>query len=292
MLLVWIVLPLLAAAVCVIWIYWAHSSLALITHFSGAKDWSEAGQWGDSFGGFNALFGALGFSAVMATLLFQAISLNRQQRDLHRQAFESSFFEQLRLLREARNEVRYLFSAAYRNEVPSSNSSLRGEQTGLKAFRAAVLEAKHWMDRDAKAGEKLTAEEVGRIYQKRIHSRFESTFGTYFRLLNAALARIDNDKMLSKSQKITYANLLRGQLSTFEAALAGYNALAPFSGNFKHLVIEFRLLKYIRTGATRTLLKQYYPESTFISRPKRRGLWPLQNNLVSQENDVEAVDEA
>jgi len=73
----------------------------------------QAGQWGDTFGAINALFGGLAFSGVLATLLIQQRELTKQQEQIqsaelqqHLQRFDSTFFQLLMLLRDLRKEVR------------------------------------------------------------------------------------------------------------------------------------------------------------------------------------------
>lgn len=263
---VWIALPMLAAVVCGTWIYWANHTTALASRFTGADGLESAAMWGDSFGGFNALFGALGFSAVLATLLFQAVSLSRQQKDLHRQAFESSFFEILRLVRQSRDEVRYKTSIDYRKSNPKRQNWTNDTNSGLLAFRAAATEILYWRNKDIGKPSLVSAEALGRLYSSRIHRRYESTLGTYFRLIYAALARIDGDEVLTAKQKVQYANLLRGQLNTYETVLIAYNALSPVSGDMKRLVEKYRMLKYLRSGTTKTMFKRVYDEQAFEAR--------------------------
>jgi hypothetical protein len=263
---VWFVFPLVATAFVACWYYWATLSQSLAWTLAGAADLAEAGQWGDSFGGFNALIGALGFCGIVATLLAQTTSLSRQQRDLHVQRFEQSFFVLLKLLREARNEARFKYSEAVSTDRGTNPSEV---VTGQQAFRHAWIEMRYWVTRAEKNDKVLDDRAIGMLYARRIHAPFESTWGVYYRLIHSMLDRINTDAVLRRREKIRYANILRGQLTSFEASLGGFNALTPFAGDFKHLITKFRLLKYARPKSTLgKVLRRIYPKATFLSRQR------------------------
>ncbi|RWQ69649.1 MAG: hypothetical protein EOS85_28295 [Mesorhizobium sp.] len=265
----WIV-ALVAAIVlivCTAWASWARYAPAIAQWWLHNQTPQAAGAWGDSFGAFNALFGALGFSAVLGTLLLQGRALRRQQEDQHRQRFESSFFELLRLFREARVSIKFNHSQEYKTE--KNLKLFRGMMTyeGQDAFRAAMLEIRYWIqqaDLPTNADKKM----IGDLYRKRIHNPFESKLGPYFRLMYTILQRISEDPILTSDEKRRYGNLLRSQITSHEAAMAGLNGLAPVSKDFSRLVTEFRLLKYVPNSTIRRMLARYYPEETFQGRKK------------------------
>ena len=116
------------------------------------------------------------------------------------------------------------------------------------------------------ASQPLSADELGMLYVQRIHSRYESTLGPYYRLLYTLLARIHDDKVLTQTEKYRFGNILRSQLTSHEVALCCYNGLAAVSGSFRELVIEFRLPKYLPDEFGRQRLGEYYPVSAFAGR--------------------------
>jgi hypothetical protein len=73
-----------------------------------------AGQWGDSFGVFNALMSAFGFIAILGTLLLQSLSLRDQRKQTHLDRFDTTFFQMLELLRDIRKEVSFIPSTTGR----------------------------------------------------------------------------------------------------------------------------------------------------------------------------------
>ncbi|RVH65396.1 hypothetical protein CN198_21270 [Sinorhizobium meliloti] len=221
------------------------------------------GQWGDTFGALNALFAAAGFSAVLITLWFQQRQIESAQNEQHRQRFESSYFELLRLRREARDAIKFRHSKEY-NEAKKLRYGPLMTFEGQDAFRAGMVEIRHWLQVSESKGAGKT--ELAELYRAKIHSRYESKLGPYFRLMYTILQRISEDPVLSEAEKIRYGNLLRSQITSHEAAMAGLNGLSPVSKDFSRLVTEFRLLKYLPNGKMRRTLEAHYPPEAFKER--------------------------
>lgn len=228
------------------------------------------GPWGDTFGALSSLFSALGFIAVVATLRMQQGQIQQARNDQekinietreeqHRQRFDGSFFELLKLLREAKEDVVFHHTSDY-----DAANLLRDQKfVGIDAFRAAWREVSSNFYAKKPTPTRL---EAGRIYNDIVHKRFESRFGPYFRLLYTILNRINSDNILTAEDKIRYANLLRSQLTSYELILIGLNGLSPVSGNLSDLVSEFRLFKYATPGPRLRLLKKFYPKEAFEPR--------------------------
>jgi hypothetical protein len=240
---------LIALAVVALWLLWAFLP-SILPHVGLYWQIEELGHWGDSFSALSALFAALGFIAVIATLRQQQQQIKAAEDEQNRQRFASTYFELLRLLREARNDVRFRYSREYAKK----NQQSREERRGAAAFRAASYEALSLLGGNSV---NLSKEQVGEIYQKNVHARFESNFGPYFRLLYTILERIKVERSLSASERVRYGNLLRSQLTSYEITLAGLNGLSPVSKDFSTLVTEFHLLKYLPEGLRRRVLQRY-----------------------------------
>ncbi|MGO6845943.1 putative phage abortive infection protein [Rhizobium ruizarguesonis] len=231
-----------------------------------SKAMTVSGQWGDGFGPLNTLFAGFAFGGTLVALYIQGRTLVEQKADLHRQRFESTFFELLSLLRTAREEVRFRHSQPYRRAVGMKPQSLYYKVlTGPTAFRRAIAEMHHWLAA-ASVTDREDRDFVATLYRRRVHMRFESTFGAYFRLLYTLLKFIDNDRTLTEAEKIKYGNMVRGQLTSFEVGLSGFNALMKEANDFSGLVAEFRLLKYYPETAIREVLEGLYTRETFLGR--------------------------
>lgn len=251
-----------AVGVVVVWLVWFfHPFLAM--RMIIPWDPEKVGQWGDSFGALNALMSTFAFAAVFYTLRLQQRQIIETQRDQHIQRFESSFFEVLRIFREARENFQYKYTAEYiAIHQPGAKNAIN---SGLEAVRRANFEML-WALRGAPM-DKINQPYVSSVYENAILKRFESTTAPYFRLLYTILFRIKNDDKLTASEKRRYANLFRSQLTSHEVALAGFNGLNPVSKDLADLITEFRLLKYLRPEFGRGFLERCYPGEAFADRP-------------------------
>jgi hypothetical protein len=257
-----------AAVVFVLWLAWVFQTL-IFREFGIIWRVDSAGQLGDTFGALNALFSAFGILAILATLSLQARDLREQQKQISqaqteqgRQRFERTFFELFHLLREERAALSFSYSHEYRT-VNSVESFTR---KGTQALRAASREAAYWIREKRRLSASLSQEEIASIYRAKVHDRYESSLGPYFRTVYAILRRIKDAEVLTLDEKLNYSRLLRSQLTSHEAALAGINGLAPFAKDFSLLVAEFRMLKYVREGELKNTLRQFYPDDTFKGR--------------------------
>ncbi len=244
--------------------------------FSDGIRWDSAtiGQWGDSFGALNALFSALAFVAVLFTLKQQRDDLARQQLQIataeqnhHRQRFEDNFFQLLSVIRENREDVRFRNSEDY---LASNPRASKRSKHGHHAFRLAYREMRYWIRREQRNSSELGKQQLSALYAQMVHVRYESTLGAYFRLVYETLDRVERDPHLSEQEKDEFGNLVRGQMTSFEAAIAGCNALNDFAKDFERLVNRFRLLKYARAGEVYEQLKNHYPPATFQGRETSR----------------------
>lgn len=234
---------------------------------------TEVGTWGDSFGAFNAAVSTIALIFIVATLMLQGRGLDEQTRDQHRQRFDASFFELLKLLREARSEFTFTntdeFNAA---RTARSYSTFSAATTGRVAdsdeydpIAAADLEI-HFRLIAEKKMKMLTKKDLVNVYMRRVHSVSESTVAPYFRLIYSILHRIRTDTVLSEEERVRYANLVRSQLSSAEMLLLGINSLAPISADMQSLVTEFRMLKYLPRSSMRDLLVRLHHPQAFTGR--------------------------
>lgn len=234
---------------------------------------SELGTWGDSFGAFNAAVSSLAFLGIIATLVLQERGLEETVSDQHRQRFDASFFELLRLQREARSELIFAntievevarkngkyttFSPATMGNVPTSGT--------LTPIVAAVVEI-HYRLVKKPGMKKVRLNDIVFAYMRYVHSVSESTIAPYYRLIYSILSRIREDPVLTYQEKARYGNLVRSQLSSDEILLLAINSLAPISADMKSLVTEFRMLKYLPRSSMRTMLGRFHDPAAFAGR--------------------------
>lgn len=209
------------------------------------------------------MFTALGFAAVFMTLRMQGRALKEQQADQHRQRFEATFFHLLQLLRELRDEIAFRHSSDLYNQLNGSVN--RQEQKGLSAVKAALFELRQWRVL-AEVGGRMSKESLATLYTNRVHEPSEAHFAPYFRIIYSILRLIRDDKFMSEQEKVTFANLLRSQLTSDEVELAAFDALMSAANDFSDLLTHFRMLKYLPDDSSREVLARYYAVTAFKGR--------------------------
>jgi hypothetical protein len=213
------------------------------------------GQLGDFFGGvLNPILSFVAILAVLYTIRLQSKELaeareetkiaNRtlikQTQVFERQNFESVFFRMLEV------HARLLADT----EVPGNTSRGRGVFVDFSnEFKKFCLQYI------------VTEDSVKRIAAG-IMSRGDNALGHYFRNMYQICKMIDNAKFHSSSsqggltgrsirrvakmnyeQKRFYANILRGQLSSYEMHMLLLNCLTPEGEGLKYYVEKFSMLK-------------------------------------------------
>jgi hypothetical protein len=256
-----------------VWSLWASGSggLAIWAGAASVKDsavpvrTATAGAWGDSFGGFNALFGALGFAAIASTLYLQYQALREQRREQHVSRFEETFFRLLDLMRSLRSEIEYsqtaLFKRARKDSIVMSDERTKG----FDAIRYAFLELQHWTFKQTAKNKKREKSQLGVIYDNYILKRFESRFSPYFRIIYTILHKTRYDPVLTEKEKFYYGNIVRAQLTSYDIGLLAFNSTSKVSKDLFNLICYFRLLKYMPLKRRR-VFGEIFPSEAYEAR--------------------------
>ncbi|MGY6768342.1 putative phage abortive infection protein [Komagataeibacter sp. NFXK3] len=242
------------------WYEWGKNEYSIFKYITGTslkKDYYQTtGTWGDTYGALNALISALGFVGIIFTISMQYVANANQKIDLHKQRFESTIFEQIRLIRETRDEIIFVNSA--------TKNKYHGRDATRQVERYLIDQILSY--RATHAGAFLPKERLATIYSRGFHSRFESRVGAFFRVVYYTFDKIRSDKFLTDEEKRNYGNLIRGQLTSADVAILGVNALTKYSNDLEQLVIYFRLLRYMGNSVLKNNLKEIFPPETFIRR--------------------------
>lgn len=257
-------------AAIIFWIFWAITSDHWAV-WAGAVDLNSksvpvktaaSGAWGDSFGAFNALVGALGFGAIAFTLHLQYQSFERQKIDQHISRFEDNTFRLIDLMRSLRENLRYEQTQKFQIQRP--DQALEGVQNGHAAIEAAYNEVNHWSFK-FHGGKKISRGTTSGQYNSFVHHRFEWCFAPYFRIIYTILNNIDKDIYLTPDLKAYYGNILRSQLTSFEIGLLAFNATSLYAKDLDRLLINFRMLKYL-PKKRRRVLGNIFPSEAYQER--------------------------
>jgi len=261
--LILIVFIALTFAVVASWYLWATHEISIFSflspeHMNNIK-YDTTGTWGDTFGALNTLFAGLGFVGIIITILLQIKAGREQKKDNHKQVFEESIFKLIDIIVDHRKNI--IFFDEDKNK----------KYLGAKAFKALDEKIRREINKFRNDNNKEFPKKdiLLKIYNDNFHSKYESRVSSYFRIVNYTFNKIKNDKFLDDQEKISYANLIRGQLTSYEVSIIGVNGLANYSGNMFHIVEEFRLLRYAKKNTYLTQnLKIFYHKIAFSQRNK------------------------
>lgn len=229
------------------------------------EDLTRYGQFGDLFGGVNALFAAIAAALVAWAGWHQWKQSERQKEQLETAAkearqrtFEQTFFEQMRLFREI-----YL-------------SMSFGRAKGAKAVAHAALICRQILDGDEKIWGRprfdiLTERQISDAYDNNIYEQYEAEFGPYFRCLYHIFKTIDQNGPEDPKDKVYYANFARAQLSSDAVTLLAINGIHERGNDFKVLIERYGLLKHIPIDLQFTEIFTFYDKRAFMSSAEREA---------------------
>lgn len=274
-----ILIGLLLVGVLFVWWEWAYNTEAYApSPDAEAQDalLDRAAKWGGAFGGFNALFAALGFLGVIFTLLVQSRALFLQHEEVHRDRFDNLFFRLVEQFRSVRSELRFRFSDDLMDHDRKldrtdgeTDAELRKMAHGKKAVLYAVRELRFWAQElspdPAKEGP-YDEDELRGYYEKYFHNRFESDFSPYFRTALAILQRIEADPVLTTSEKIGYAVTFRDLLESHDLFLIGMRAGVFPDDGLGQLMLDYKFFRGMEQGRRTGMIKVFFEEPDFSDR--------------------------
>jgi uncharacterized membrane protein len=247
----WLLIALCASVVVVYFVYWSWVKFAM-------PDPDDRGVFGDMFGGLSALFNALAFSGLIFTAILQRKELELQREELGKQreaielqAFESMFFQLIRLHHDIVAAIRI------------SSHGPDGDAVGRESFKRF----RHLIDLKYQnhAPKELHAEEDLRAVRSGYQSAYricQAQFGHYFRNLYHIVKFVHESDAKDKHR---YTALIRAQLSTDELCCLFYNCISSEGAEkFKPLAEEYALFNNLpRTELIREYHAEYVSKTAF-----------------------------
>ena len=212
------------------WVAWAFIAPCLAT-----RSYTNAGTFGDMFGGLNTLFTGFAFAGLVYTIVLQRKALRQAENELadakasnRQQHFENVFFQLLSLLNAIVDALTTNDKRGRDALFPLANNLICGLRLDPKA--------------DGEAEWKRIRE-----YYSEFYDRFETSLAHYFRLVYRILRLIENSDMADKS---FYVKTLRAQLSSQELVLLFHNGFSEKGAKMKPLLEKYALLKHLPESAT------------------------------------------
>ena len=259
-------------------ICWGYNFLAIAERLGVETDGLGFGDWGDSFGAFNAVFSAATLVGVLVTVKLQMELMRDQRASIGKEEFERIYFQIFSLIQTLKSKLRFEGRPELpKNSLPFSRVAANikvmygpPEETittyhgddAIKYAYTAIVQAFRSMRKDNDEyswNDKIIFNILNRTMSERRHIEFSP----YFRAIYTLLKRTDRCRFLNQEDKDDYSRLLRSQMSGHEAALLGLNGLLPASKDLKYYIVKYRMLKYCTPGPVGTYLKTKYPPEAF-----------------------------
>lgn len=233
---------------------------------------NQRGTFGDMFGAVNSIFSGLAFVGVIYAIFMQrhevALAkkeikytrkiLDDQQKQLEfqnnearKQAFESTFFQMLKLFSDITSQI----------DLVRSDSAGHYETKGKDVFPIFLSRLKKIYKTPATT--MYGGENFLNSY-KEFYRKHNSELGHYFRIIYNITKFIDSSDLANKK---FYSNIVRAQLSDAEVAILFHNGLSPNGiEKFKPLMEKYNLLKnVVENDILDPKLKEQYAPSAFGS---------------------------
>lgn len=251
-------------------------------------DPATLGQAGDYFGGvLNPVFGFLSVFALLVALVLQtrelklsreslklsqeelrltreeqakaAEALNLQNKAIHKQSFEQTFFAWLGTYRQILEDVSNYKGARGRLALQSI------WELSLKASR--IFRGRAYLDpfetaQNTAGGEDfeigicpILVQEANEEWES-LYADYETGLGSFFRVLYRLLKWIDEqpDSQLTTGDKWLYVGIVRSQLSWIEMVFLFYNGMTERGAKFKPLIERYALFDNLTIHSDRLLM--------------------------------------
>jgi uncharacterized protein YjhX (UPF0386 family) len=215
---------------------------------------NESGRIGDTFGILNSFFSALGFGAVVYTLIQQSKIVQHQEQEVRIDRFESKFFQMLSAQREIVRDIDLKKNIQSKNGSPTRVITTKGRECFRiiyneqfkKEIRAYYIDQHGNLSTDSELLNLCTLRELIYIYEYKLFPKYQDDLGHYFRHLYRIVQLIDKSDFVQ--DKTEYIGLLRAQMSMYEHLLLFYNGLSKYGTKFKPLIEKYSVLESISEG--------------------------------------------
>lgn len=197
---------------------------------SGTLNFEHSAHAGDFIGG---IVGTI-FTLVGIVLLYETLSLQRNEFEdsrkvFEKQQFENKFFSLLNLYKEIISTFHY--------DLPTSSQKYVGKEFFAKHksdFENGYLPTNSYFK-----NRKIATSKYVEFYLSN-----KEELGQYFRTLYR-LFKLIKDSKNTENEKIEYIKIVRGQLSESELFFINYNASTDIGKNFRPLVIYYNIIKHL-----------------------------------------------
>lgn len=197
---------------------------------SGTINLDKSAKLGDFIGGFvGTIFTLVGIVLLYETLYLQRKEFVESRKVFERQQFENKFFSLLKLYQEIIISMHY--------DVPESAEKYVGKEFFLKhkndIYKDYIVTNSFFKNRKSAIDS----------YTKFYISNKESV-AHYYRTIYRIFRLIEETKY-DYPEKMSYAKIVRAQLSEPELFFLNYNACTAYGKNFRELIVAFNITKHL-----------------------------------------------
>ena len=193
---------------------------------------TKIAQIGDFIGGLpGTLFTLVGVILLFETLALQRTELAESRKVFEKQQFENTFFNLLNLYQEITKSMHVEDFDFYTEKTHIGKDFFKQQKT--KFYNEFVHNAKYSKNR------KIATKNYMIFY---VETKEQTAH--YFRTLYRIFKFI-NESTFSSEEKMSYAKIVRAQLSESELFFIYYNAYTEYGSNFRSLINEFDILKHL-----------------------------------------------
>jgi hypothetical protein len=224
-----------------VWWYWPYLVHMMMLRDVTPEDLAFRGQYGDSYGGLNALVTALAFAGLLCTIFMQITESRKKD-------FQDALFQLLDLWRDYIKELSL-------DEKKGGEALAAIWEEAFKAFEP--LKKSRWTEKNGKT---ILCSAINHHYSEASKNHPE-ILDAYYRILYR-IFRILEDTDTRYRQD--YAKIVRALLTPHEICLLAFNGLTDEGEKFHRLIVKFALLKHLNNYWKELLLSSnLYPAGAF-----------------------------
>lgn len=197
---------------------------------TGTINLDKSAKFGDFIGGFvGAIFTLVGIVLLYETLYLQRKEFEESRKVFETQQFENKFFSLLKLYQEIISSMHY--------DVVESSEKFIGKEFFLK--HKVDIYTNYIPTNSFFKNRKSAIDSYTNFY---IHNK--ENVAHYFRTLYR-MFRLIEETDYTENEKMSYAKIIRAQLSEPELFFLNYNACTVYGKKFRELIISYNLTKHL-----------------------------------------------
>lgn len=200
-----------------VFLFWGLSGLLIQLYYGSSPD-DGRGTFGDMFGAINSLFSGLAFAGLIYTINIQRseLALQRQELSLQREEVRRSTEE---LAGQKEQMIRQRFETTFFNLLSIHNEIVTSIDYSSVIGRIVFIKFASEMQMQSSGGK------VEELAFKETYKKYGVAIEHYYKNILTVIDFVNNEKILTLSEKQVYISFLKGQITPHELVFLYYNSL-------------------------------------------------------------------